>query len=120
MSKKTLSHLLILILIVSLIIAGYFIDSIMLKNDKQIIKLTEKSRIGKTVVWSKLKTPYKLVMTLKGSINDTIIFDGRKIFQTDIDEKIHDYDWYADSAWFYFDAYKATKVDMKVTFIFYQ
>lgn len=92
----------------------------MIKKDNHIINLTEKSRIGKTVVWSKLKTPYKLVVTLKGSLNDTIMIDSRKIPPSIINEVIHSSDWYTDSAWFYFDAYKATKVNLKVTVSFYQ
>jgi hypothetical protein len=91
-----------------------------IKNDRHIINLTENSRLGKTVVRSKLKTPYKLVVTLKGSLNDTIMFDSKRIPPSNVDEVIHSSDWYADSAWFYFDAYKATKVNLKVTISFYQ
>jgi len=103
-----------------LIIVGYFIRSINTKHDKHIIVLTESSKKVKTVIKSELKTPYKLIVTLKGSFSDTIFFDGKKIPPPEIDKIMYDYDWYSDSAWFYFDAYKATKVDLKVTFSFYQ
>lgn len=92
----------------------------MFKNDRHIIYLTENSRIGKTVVRSKLKTPYKMLVTLKGTFNDTIIFDAKKLPPKEIDKIIYNHDWYADSAWFYFDSYKATKVNLKVTYKFYQ
>lgn len=120
MGKKTLSKLLILILISCLIIAGYFINSITIKHDDHIINLTENSQIGKTVIRSKLRTPFKLVATLKGTINDTIIFDSKKIPPNFVDIKIYEHDWYADSAWFHFDPYKASKVKLKVTYRFYE
>jgi hypothetical protein len=120
MNKKIFFRMLILILFFCLIFVGLFINKIRIKHDKQIITLTEKSRIGKTVIRSQLKTPYKLVVTLKGSLNDTIMFDSKKIPPSRIDKEIHNSDWYADSAWFYFDAYKATKLNLEVVFCFYE
>ena len=61
-----------------------------------------------------------MVVTLKGTFNDTIIFDAKKLPPSEINKTIYDYDWYADSAWFYFDTYKATKVTLNATFKFYQ
>lgn len=98
----------------------FFKTKMYIKKDKHVIILTEKSSNGKVSVKSKLRTPYKMVVFLDGTLNDTIFLDGEKIPPSRVNKKIYDYDWYSDSAWFYFDRYKATKVNLKLTYIFYQ
>ena len=102
-----------------MLFAFKMISESFIRTDKQVVKLNENSCSVEGVVNTELKIPHKIKCNTKGTFNDTIILGTRKIPPPRINTE-YVTDWYADSVWYYFDPYKATKVNLKLVYTFYE